>query len=167
MQVNSLFEQNCRYAVLQTLKNGIPVRNRMHKNTGLPTEVFYAFDCKVNNKSKGRCDIVLWLEYPKFKQTICIECKSGMRDLKSGYGLNFDSEINYIIYPKMASKFISDWSWNFDEDKITKYLWEKKLTGIGILELDENNKIRLVKRAYNKDDQEFAHLGLGTEFGDY
>lgn len=106
--VNSRFEDCCRRAVLNTLDSGIPVRRLQHKYTGVPVNILYGFDTKVSNRSNGRCDIVVWLEYENRKETICIECKSGMRDLKSGYGLNFDGDINYILYPKSASRFIQD-----------------------------------------------------------
>lgn len=166
MQVNSSFELHCRQAVLNTLNSGIPVRKLQHKYNGEPIKIIYGFDTKTNRDSNGRCDIVLWIEYEHRKETICIECKSGMRDLKSGYGLNFDGDINYILYPKNASRFIQDGYWGLNKDKIEKVFWQNGIRGVGILELDDQDKIRFVKRPYRKIGT-FDFMGLATEFGDY
>lgn len=166
MQVNSIYEEQCRTSVLNTLGRGIPVRALQHEYCGRPKSVMYGFDTRVDCKSKGRCDIVLWLEYEGYKETICIECKTGMRDLKSGYGLNFDGDINYILYPKTASRFIRDGYWDLNANKIEEYLWQKKIFGVGILELDDHDRIRFVKRA-NRVHKPFGYLGICTEFGDY
>lgn len=161
----SLFEETCRKAVLRTLDNNIPVRNLQHKYSEDYIFARYAFDHKINNKCKGRVDIGIILEYPSRTETICIECKSGVRDLQSGCGLNFCGDINYIIYPKDAGMYIQD-NWGLSEERIESYLFEKRIFGIGILELDEDEKIRFVKRAYRQNDP-FGYLGLCTEFGDY
>ena len=164
--VNSKFEEHCRKAVIDVLNHGIPVRNLQHKYSGKPINMLYGFDTKVDNASNGRCDIVLLVEYENWKETICIECKSGMRDLKSGHGLNFDGNINYILYPKSASRFIQDGYWDLNENKIEKYFRQKGIDGVGILELDDHDKIRFVKRPKRKGES-LGWLGIGTEFGDY
>ncbi len=164
--VNSRFEEHCRKAVLDTLNSGIPIRSLQHKYSGKPTRILYGFDTKAYHSSNGRCDIVIWIEYENRKETICIECKSGMRDLKSGYGLNFDGDINYILYPKSAGRFIQDGYWCLNKNKIEKFFQQKKIYGVGILELDDLDNIRFVKRPYRKGSP-LDWMGLCTEFGDY
>lgn len=163
--VNSLFEEACRDAVQEMLDNDIPVRNLMHKYVGEPILYEYAYDKKINN-GKGRTDIILWIHYKNRVETVGIECKTGMRDLTSGYGLNFDCDINYIIFPQDASEYIADWQCKIDKERIEKYLFEKKISGIGILMLDKSRKIKMLKRSARRD-KAFGYLGICTEIGDY
>lgn len=161
----SLFEGACRDAVQEMLGNDIPVRNQMHKYMGEPILYEYAYDRKINN-GKGRTDIFLRIHYKNRVETVGIECKTGMRDLTSGNGLNFDSDINYIIFPQDASEYIADWQWKIDEERIENYLFEKKIFGIGILMLDKSRKIKMLKRSARRDEA-FGYLGICTEIGDY
>lgn len=147
----SSFEYRCRFAVINTLNN------MLSKNWILSAR------CDFDQFfGRGRPDVVVHIEHKGHAtSTMIIECKSCLNDLKSGVGLNLVGNINYIIYPEKS---------NLTKRKINKYLAETNREGIGILMLDEENKIKQLQYSWLKEDglpRWLQALGIGTSFGDY
>ena len=110
------------------------------------------------NKKRGRFDLVVKIiELKRFKicKTIHYEMKSCMSDLKSGRGINFHGDYNYLVYPRDSKPYVRNGT-NITFEKAKEWLEKHGYDRVGIICLREDGTLSVEREAFTMRAKAFV-----------
>ncbi len=101
------------------------------------------------NKRRGRLDLVVKvIELRRYRicKLIHYEMKSCMADLKSGCGINFHGDYNYLVYPKDSKLYVNK-GINITFERAKDWLEKHGYYRVGIICMNEDGELTVEREA--------------------